>query len=126
MVVICLKKGILMNKPILDEESVSAAKQIMKGKFPTMLQYFLEDTDAYLMRMRTGMAEKKTEEIVSTAHTIKSSSLQIGAVRMSDIAQEIEEAARAQVENGCCDREFFAPLVTRLEETFAATKAAFK
>ncbi len=114
-----------MDTPILDQTIVEEARAMMKTKFPTMVQYFFEDAEMYLAGVREGIAEKNIEKIVSPAHTLKSSSRQMGALRLSDIAKETEHLARDQVNSGG-DIQVFVSLLAQLEQTLAETKAAFK
>ena len=41
----------------------------MKAKFPTMVQYFLEDAETYISTIREGVMAANVEKIVSPAHT---------------------------------------------------------
>lgn len=79
----------IINMQILEE-----AKSLMKDQFPVMIKYFLEDTDAYFKEIARAIREKNFEIAIIPAHTIKSSAKQIGADRISSIAEEIETICR--------------------------------
>ena len=115
-----------MTTPVLDPDIIEEAKAMMKAKFPTMVQYYLEDAETYLTSIREGIAENSVEKVVAPAHTIKSSSKQMGATLLAEVAKEMEHLARDQVNSGGNDTAVFKDLVTRIEKAIAETKDAFQ
>ncbi len=107
---------------IFDLNALSEAKETMKGKFTTMVQYFLEDSESYIASIKNAMANNNVEAIISPAHTLKSSSRQMGAQYLSDIAMEIEAQAREQSSQGKAEIAIFKQLLADLESAFAETK----
>ena len=116
----------MIKATILDMEAITEAQETMKAKFPTMVQYFIEDTEAYISNIKDGIDNAKAEKIISPAHTLKSSSRQMGATHISNIARKIEMMAREQSNNGKNDMAAFAPEISALETAFDETKEAFK
>lgn len=115
-----------MTDSILNMAAIHEAKETMKSKFPTMIEYFMEDTEMYINSIKDGMIASNAEEIIVPAHTLKSSSRQMGAAKMSDIAKEIEMLARAQAEKNNTDVASFGTIISRLESAFAETQEALK
>jgi len=115
----------MVNEPVLDMSVVEEAKAMMKNKFPTMIEYFLEDSATYIAAIRDGIVTKNAEQIVSPAHTLKSSSRQMGAMVMSALAKQVEEQAR-QIKDTGGDINVFTPLVVSLDRAFGETKQAFE
>jgi HPt (histidine-containing phosphotransfer) domain-containing protein len=111
---------------ILDMTALNEAKEMMQTKFPTMVQYFIEDSDSYIGLMHDGIATKSAEKIILPAHTLKSSARQMGAVRMCEIATTMEALAREQSANGTCDMAPFVDMLAQLEGAFAQTKEALQ
>lgn len=111
---------------ILDIRAIAEAKAMMKTKFPTMVEFFLEDAQMYIGNIRDAIATENALLIVSPAHTLKSSSKQMGAVLVSEIAKQIEANAREQSANDDNDMASFVKLLLELEEAFTETKEAFK
>ncbi|MFT4076670.1 MAG: Hpt domain-containing protein [Asticcacaulis sp.] len=106
---------------ILDMAAVSEARAMFKAKFPTMCGYYLEDAEGYVNAIGSAIASGDVTAIVSPAHTLKSSSRQMGAALVSGIAKEIEAAAR-EATNGM---PWFSEQLARLEEAFSQTRVAF-
>lgn len=82
------------SEQVLNEQILNEAKDLMKDRFPMMIKYFLEDTEMYLEEIQRAIKSNEIENAVSPAHTIKSSSKQLGAEKLSEIAREIESFTR--------------------------------
>jgi HPt (histidine-containing phosphotransfer) domain-containing protein len=100
---------------VINMQIVQEARGLMNDRFPTMVKYFLEDTQMYLEEIAKAVKEKNVEMIISPAHTIKSSSKQLGAERVSGVAKDLEELCRNILENK-------APGLDRLETLYGELK----
>jgi HPt (histidine-containing phosphotransfer) domain-containing protein len=101
---------------IISMKIVQEAKSLMKDRFPTMVKYFLEDTQMYLEEIAKAVKEKNVEMAISPAHTIKSSAKQLGAERVSSIAKDLEELCRNIFENGASGLDRLESLHSQLEK----------
>lgn len=108
---------------LFDLDALAEAKETMKAKFPTMIQYFLEDSESYIAAVKASIEANNVEGIIAPSHTLKSSSRQIGAQRLSNIAKNIESLSREQASLGKGDVDLFRPLLKELEIAFAETKS---
>ena len=79
---------------VVDRELLLEAQSLLKDKFDLLLGCFIDDVSAYILEIQDAVANKNVEGIVRPAHTIKSTSMRMGAVRLSNLAKEIENAAR--------------------------------
>lgn len=110
--------------PLLDSTLLMEARSLMKSKFPQMVEYFIEDTQGYIAYIEKALSDGNTEAMVPPAHTTKSSSKQLGALRLSLVAQTIEHEARDAILNN--NQPTMVPtLLEELKNTFEATKQAF-
>jgi len=101
---------------IINMKLVEEARDLMNERFPTMVSYFLEDTEMYLAEIERGVNENNPKIAIPPAHTIKSSAKQLGAERVSEIAQNIEELCRNIVDTGSDDLTEFQSLAKKLKE----------
>jgi HPt (histidine-containing phosphotransfer) domain-containing protein len=106
---------------ILDLMAVEEARSTFKAKFPTMCGYYLEDAEGYVNAISSAIKAGDVSAVVSPAHTLKSSSRQMGAALVSSIAKEIEAAAR-EATNAM---PWFSDQLARLEDAFSQTRVAF-
>jgi len=67
-----------------------------KGVVARLIAIFSEDAPKLVERIRAGLADQDTEEIARAAHTLKSSSGNLGATGLSAICVEVEEACKTQ------------------------------
>ncbi len=100
---------------IINTKLAEEAKNLMTDRFPTMVSYFLEDTQMYLEEIEKGASEDDPERAIAPAHTIKSSAKQLGAERVAEIAKNIEELCRNLVDSGSNDLEQFKNLAQKLK-----------
>ena len=105
------------NIQILNEQILNEAKGLMKDRFPMMVKYFLEDTEMYLGEIQQAIKTNEIENAVSPAHTIKSSSKQLGAEKLSEIAKEMEAFTR-DAKNNAEDIETLNNLLKDMSNEF--------
>ncbi len=105
----------------LDANIVAKARKMMKRRFPTMIEYFLEDTQGYIDQIRKGLSQEDVSQLVVPSHTIKSSARQMGALEVSDLAKEIEALARTENTH----LKEIAALTDQLQEQFDLSRIDF-
>jgi len=80
--------------PIIDTSSIEEVKETMGDKLPRMFNYFFEDSQSYFNSIENGFNTSNIDEIINSAHSLKSSSKLIGALQLSKKAEYIESAGR--------------------------------
>ena len=99
---------------------VEEAKDLMNDRFPTMVKYFIEDTEMYMSEIERAVNDKNFETALAPAHTIKSSAKQLGAEKVSDVASHIEHLAREMIDNNGDDFDALDKLYQELQQEFEA------
>lgn len=79
---------------IIDHKMLEDARSLLKDKFDLLLDCYIEDVENFIKDMHEAATNRNVQAIVLPAHTIKSTSKRMGALRLSDIAKDIELAAR--------------------------------
>lgn len=79
---------------LLDTDILEEAKSLLKDKFDFLLGCYIDDVETYIREIQDAVTSRNVEAIVRPAHTIKSTSKRMGALRLSDVAKNIEAAAR--------------------------------
>lgn len=82
---------------LVNHEAVKEARLTFKGRYAEMLALYGEDTQQYLAQIHQALLEQKVEAVILPAHTIKSSSLRMGADAVSHAAKSMEIAAQEMV-----------------------------
>lgn len=83
-----------------------------------MAGLFLANTPERVKQIRDGVTEEKAELVERGAHSLKSTSANLGAMELRDLAAEMEDRAM-RGESGA-----LAGDLARLEELYEATRAA--
>ncbi len=94
------------NSKLFDKKSYESAKNLMDDKFSIMVGYYISDTQQYINDIKRAIDNKDVKAIIQPAHTIKSSSFQIGAIKVSILAKEMEEL--------CYDNKFNKEKLTKI------------
>ncbi len=81
----------------LDAVVISDLLDTMGGEFGDLVRVYLEDAPQRLRELEAAAQTSDAAAQVSPAHTLKSSSANIGATGLSDLAKGIEHAARAGI-----------------------------
>ncbi|HKE49225.1 MAG TPA: ATP-binding protein [Rhodanobacteraceae bacterium] len=81
----------------LDAVIIGDLLDTMGGEFGDLVRVYLEDAPQRLRQLETAAATNDATAQIAPAHTLKSSSANIGATALSDLARGIEHAARAGV-----------------------------
>ena len=82
---------------VLDAVIISDLLDTMGAEFGDLIRVYLEDAPERLRELESAAETGDAAAQVSPAHTLKSSSANIGAMALSDLARSIEHAARAGI-----------------------------
>ena len=89
-----------------------------------MVDIFIEDVETYMREIQESIKIEDFENAIRPAHTIKSSSLRMGAVKLSGLAKDMELTLRE--ENMPVSANDIKSKVSVLEDVFLKTREALK
>ena len=108
---------------VLDFVSFNAMRELMQGKFRSFIELLLEDASMHVVNIKSLVEQgRPAEEVVLSAHTLKSTSKQIGAKKLSVLAEKIEKRA-SELGSQNESSELLASIVTHLEGVYEEVKA---
>lgn len=99
-------------------EVVEELRSIMGAEYQSLVKLFFEDAPVHIQRLQAAVAANDVPAMVAPAHTLKSSSANLGAIALSHAAKRIEFGARTE----SLARPALAVLM--LENEFRRAKAA--
>lgn len=102
---------------IINHEVFDMTANLLEESFTTLIQKYLEDSANYIKQVADGVANADLKKISENSHPLKSSSLVIGAEQVSDLAKQLEHAAREQQSAN------YAELLSKLQQAFAELEA---
>ncbi|MGB1799328.1 MAG: Hpt domain-containing protein [Gammaproteobacteria bacterium] len=78
------------DKPLLDKSVLEDLKLIMEDEFTEILQVFLEESVSLMSEIHYAF-EDAPEDATGKVHALKSCGNNVGAIRLSEIAEEIRQ-----------------------------------
>lgn len=105
---------------VLDIAAVTESYEVLKDKYPSILSYYIEDVTSYMEEIKTALETGIMKGAVRPAHTIKSASRRMGAITLSDLAKDMEQAAND--EN--CPPEMLKEKLSDMTAVFETTRTA--
>ncbi len=83
--------------PVLSEDVVEELRSVMGEEYLTLVRVFLEDAPTHVQRLEQAAGNGDFAAMVAPAHTLKSSSANLGAMALSAVAKRIEAGARQRL-----------------------------
>ena len=78
----------------IDKKSVESLRELMGTSFTKLIKMYLDSTEKALISIESGLEVGDVEAVRKNAHTIKSPSAQVGALKVSKLASTLEAAAK--------------------------------
>jgi HPt (histidine-containing phosphotransfer) domain-containing protein len=82
--------------PVLEMEVIEELRSIMGDEYRGLVKLFLDDAPTHIEALRAAAANNDVAAMVPPAHTLKSSSANLGALALSSVAKRIEFGARTE------------------------------
>ena len=79
----------------LDADVVADLKAVMGGEYESLIRIYLEDGPKLVSQILSALSNRDCAALVTPAHTLKSSSANLGAMVLSKLALSMEKSARA-------------------------------
>jgi HPt (histidine-containing phosphotransfer) domain-containing protein len=80
--------------PVLDQKVLTDLREVVEEEFGPILRGFIDHAPTLQGELDAGLAAGDVAALVRPAHSLKSSSANVGAMRLSDLARNLEHAAR--------------------------------
>lgn len=88
----------MTDEPHLDREAIENLKVIMENDFNDLIDTFLADSEQRMISVREAVEAADADAIRKAAHSFKGASVNIGAIALSRLCKELEDAgARGDV-----------------------------
>ncbi|MES9871593.1 MAG: ATP-binding protein [Candidatus Sedimenticola sp. 6PFRAG7] len=79
---------------VIDKEVITELYEIMEDDFTSLIEAFLTNSPVCLDQIEAGIREGDCKHAIIPAHSLKSSSANVGAMALSELAKKMEFAAR--------------------------------
>ena len=89
------KKASQAEYPLIDQSIFDSLKELMEEEFPVLINSYVEDAPKLMADIQSSSKDADLEVLVRAAHTLKSSSNNLGATQLAMIAADIEREGQA-------------------------------
>ena len=79
----------------LDTSIIGDLLDVMGDEFPDLVRVYLEDTPKNVALLEQAARQRSMEGIIAPSHSLKSTSANLGALRLSELAKRLEHGARS-------------------------------
>jgi CheY-like chemotaxis protein/HPt (histidine-containing phosphotransfer) domain-containing protein len=83
-------------RPPIDQEIIQDLLEMMGAEFTELVRVYLEDTPRSIEALERAAQGGDREALVAPSHSLKSTSANLGALALSEMARRIEHGARLQ------------------------------
>lgn len=85
----------IKEEAVLDESVLRELKEIMEDDYVDLLQTYLRNAPQLLAQVRAAITQGDVKAMLIPVHSLKSSSANVGAIELSELAKETEKLVRA-------------------------------
>lgn len=78
----------------LDREVLQTLQEVMDDQFPVLISTFITDSDSRIRSLQKALATQDGEAVRRQSHSFKGSCHNIGAQRLGDLCQIMEDRGR--------------------------------
>ncbi len=89
--------------PLLDAEIIAELREVMEEGFTDLVMMFLNDLPLQLDQLNLAIAQSNAENLYQIAHRLKSSCGSLGALRLAERIQQLEQAGRQKTLDNTAD-----------------------
>jgi len=82
-------------EPVLDADIVRDLLDVMGDEFTDLVRVYLEDTPKALAALESAATRGNVDGLIAPSHSLKSTSANLGATALSELAKRLEHGARS-------------------------------
>lgn len=100
----------------IDPATLEMLLEVLEDGFPTLVETFISDSQLRIDDIKAGLEANHAEAVRRSAHSLKGSSSNLGAVVLAELSQRLELAAQGG------DLQDVPGIIERIEVEFFAVK----
>jgi HPt (histidine-containing phosphotransfer) domain-containing protein len=110
----------------LDYSVLNTLQEVMEGEYPTLLEIFLKDSEQRVSQLRQALSTASVDlqapdlqELSLMAHSFKGSSGNMGALRLAELCEQLEERSRREERLGLDE------LISKIDTEYGTVRSLF-
>jgi len=109
-----------MNDSVIDADIFNEVRELMEEDMGNFIETFVGNSPKMIQQITEGLDTGDIESVYLSAHQLKGGSGSIGAMKLSDLAFQIEKAGKAG------ETDIIPELVKQLREEYQVVEAELK
>ena len=109
---------------VLDKQIFNELKELMGEGLTSLVERYITLSQEYIVKIQQGVQEGNATQVEEAAHPLKSSSLQLSAVSLYEIAKVVENEAATHHQITPRLRDYARQLPEAMQASAAALRAA--
>lgn len=105
---------------ILDQDTLAMLKDVMEDEFSLLIETFIDDANTRIPTLRKSLDIAQMDELMRSAHSLKGSSSNLGAISFSQKCLIVEQRAKQG------DVKGLEGVIAELEADFKVVEEALK
>lgn len=93
--------GVDSSIKIIDEDIIESLKELVGDGFANIVEVYIKTASELMDNIGGDLEKSDNQGLVFNAHTLKSSSAQLGVMLLSDIARQMEELGLEEKSENC-------------------------
>ena len=111
---------------MLDDKAVEDARNVLKDKYFETVDVYIDNCHERVAEINAALETGDVEAVIRPAHSLKSTSNQMGALRLGDLAKLVEYKAKSIVAGEGGDAATIQKLMVAVEGMLNETERAFE
>ncbi|HIF25667.1 MAG TPA: response regulator [Micavibrio sp.] len=111
---------------VLDDKAVEDARNVLKDKYFETVDVYIDNCHERVAEINAALEKGDVEAAIRPAHSLKSTSNQMGALRLGDLAKLVEYKAKSIVAGEGGDAATIQKLMVAVEGMLNETERAFE
>ena len=79
----------------IDRQIISELQEVMEEEFADLLETYLSNAPALISQIEEAAGQRRVDAMILPAHSLKSSSANVGALHLSELAKQVELSGKA-------------------------------
>ena len=105
---------------VIQKEVISELKEILADEFPMLVTTYLQDANERMDRLQSAIASDDAPNIKIEAHSLKGSSINLGATGLADLFAQMENCGANEELDG------LSGLFTKIQSEFSVAEDFLK
>ena len=102
----------------IDVDALGQLKEFIAEKFPEVVDIFIRTSEGYVRDIVSGFGDKDVQRVIDAAHPLKSSSGNLGLVRLGSLCGDVEDLG-IKIIKGEASFDELGPFIGQMQDVYS-------